>query len=730
MKRRKFIRNIGLGSSLGLVGTKELLANDVQKQQPYKYPKPNDFTDCLSDEGYLAIRLDLKGEYEALKKALGSLKVKSAELVKQRDYSFTVGEIGDKESSINSDAYWRTTTVLWLKDFSTKSSLSFRSKKREQVALSTLIEQPEFVSKSDVLELTANILQYSEIGTFKANDFLVEPIDHKDFSFAIMADPQGGDPDCACNKAPTRVKVHNAFVEESIRIINELETKPAFTLILGDIVDSQGEEKNFLAMEEFYKKINTPILLEIGNHETRYNSTFTPGYNMDAFSNYFDSQKRINGQDKMLYSFDIGNYHFIVWPDPLRREFWENHPHYIEWLQRDLEKNKEKPTIFFQHVPIHPIGIDPLLNYAESPYIKKLLLEMLAKWGNVKYVFSGHVHIPIKASAKTARTYKGINLVNLPAAGFRPRAFGEEDFFGGPSQGVAIVSVKNEKVSLSFKEVTHNLYDYDERFEELDLKKDILCYQNKWELPRNEKILNGEFKNLDQWHRPYVYMEDERPSNSCETRTIDGTNTLYLKARKRAHDIPGQDRLPQTLNKACQAISIQDGKIPGLNFRMKISKKERERKALNGAYVWCEGYEGPNKLFNLFYFAGVATGSLLSRFETNRNYKDLYLDLPYQNEEWHDVNLNLNSELKDLDIPANRADRLIVNLGVWNVNDGNNSGVEFFVQSLKDFTPDDLPPSTCGNNPVLPKEKDEIYYARVVHIAGEHTLGKQEQLYL
>jgi hypothetical protein len=267
-----------------------------------------------------------------------------------------------------------------------------------------------------------------------------------DFSFIIMADPQGGD---ASNPDDNlcRMKIHNAFIEESIRLANNLKVKPAFCLMLGDIVDHQGEEHHFVQMAKFFERLKMPVLYEMGNHESRYNTSFNPGYNLSGFNNYFAAQKAINGMELLLYSFNLGQWHFVVWPDPLRQLFWENHPHYFDWLERDLEKHKHRPTIFLQHIPMHPIGINPLDNYCETPYVKSLLFDILAKHGNVKTIFSGHVHIPVKSSLKTTVSHRGINCINLPAAGYRPRAFGEEDFYGGPAQGICIVDIKGDKMS-------------------------------------------------------------------------------------------------------------------------------------------------------------------------------------------------------------------------------------------------------------------------------------------
>jgi hypothetical protein len=87
---------------------------------------------------------------------------------------------------------------------------------------------------------------------------------------------------------------------------------------------------------------------------------------MSSLDNFFSIQKAMNGMEKILYSFNLGKWHFIVWPDPLRSDFWSTHPHYFDWLERNLEAHKDKPVMFLQHIPIHPVGINPLINYVET----------------------------------------------------------------------------------------------------------------------------------------------------------------------------------------------------------------------------------------------------------------------------------------------------------------------------------------------------------------------------
>ena len=731
MERRKFLRNVGFGTSLSLLNQTKIFAETGEEIIQYQYPKPANLMECVNESGNLAVWFEFAGKFDDVDEAKNSFDIKKGEIEKTKHFYFYSGDFIEKEQ-ISPSFYTKIISVVWLTQFSEDTEFYLQSGKKVSFILKELLDFIEWKSAETSVQITSKLLLHNEIGEINfEKTFGLNNVNKEDFTFVLMADPQGGDPNCEGNKAPTRVKIHNAFIEDSIGLVNNLEDKPAFTLVIGDYTDSQGEQENFMAMEKMFRQLKTPLLLEIGNHETRYNMKSEPGYFMDGFSNFFTAQKRMNGMEKLLYSFNIGSYHFIVWPDPLRSGFWENHPHYFEWLEHDLEKYKNKLTFFFQHVPIHPIGIDPIQNYSESPYVKRKLLEILSKWGNVKYVFSGHVHIPIKSSVKTSCTFEGINFINLPAAGYRPRAFGEEDYFGGPCQGITVISVKNKEIKVEYKDVTQNVFQYENKFENLNLEKDKLWFNYKWELPLNNEIVNGNFSGFEKWHRPFIYTEDVHPANICEIQKTDKENLLYLRTKKRGYDVPGQDRLPQIINSVCQAIYVKNGVLPCLSFEIKIVEGLEEKEALKGVYIWCEGYHGPNKVFNLVYSHGIAPGNLNSRSEASNDFKTLHFDLAVDSPDWKKVTLNLNNDVDAEGPEITECNRLVISFGVWNVNDGNNKGTGILFKNVNsNHSAENTEYSTCGKQTITLKNRDKIYYTRVVHIAGEHTLGSQEQLYL
>jgi 3',5'-cyclic AMP phosphodiesterase CpdA len=724
MKRRRFLRDLGLGGS-GVILAEQAIGKSSNRAE-YSYGQITSLKDAVTQEGLINVRLEFRSKTQAtLQSARGKISVSKGKLARMKEYFFEQGEdVLDGQQFDVSVSHEKTDIIAtWIADADPDTRIQIKDgKEKASFVLQELVEKQELNLDLGEMQITANLLLDREIGEIAPSDFNATGAGDN-FRFAVLADPQGGDPEEEGNH-PTRMKIHNAWIEETTRQTNIMN--PVATLILGDIVDGQGQQRNFVQMAEYFKKLESPILYAMGNHETKYRSVFSPGYNMEAFNNYFEAQKKINGLELILYSFNLGKWHFIVWPDPLRNNFWETHPHYFDWLERDLEKYQDRPTVFFQHVPSHPIGINPLINYAESVDVKRTVLNILSKHGNVKYIFSGHVHIPIKASFKTAVNIHGMKLINLPPAGYRPRAFGEQDYHGGPCQGLLVLDFNGQECKATFRTVMEEEYVYPDELPELDQKTYALWLNHKWELPASDTLLNGNFNNsLEGWKKRYVYTEDENPSNIAASRTVDGKPALFLYSRKRGFDMPGQDRLPQTINRVCQAVALKNGENPRLSFRYKIDQNS-DLEGWCGAYVWLEGFSGSFKKLNLIYSSGIAYAGLGANFSKSEFTENTQLALSDEAGKWLDVSINI---AKDHDDHAARKfanlglDRLVINLGTWTINDGADFPYGIYFSEM-DLSYGANGVSTIDKQKIQEKPEEKTWwlgkYLPFTHVAGDH----------
>ena len=743
MKRRHFVKKFGQGISSSFIAPGLYRSGEVQYSElEYQYPEPGNLNDARNDEGYIVIRIEFEGSSENLDERIkGTLRAKNGKFVRGKAYFNMGNNLIDTEkytfelSAVKGD---RHIISLWMDRVSESSEIILKANnKTTSIRLNELISNNPFEEDHEAYIIRANLMYHNEIGEIMP-DKLGIPSAGDNFRFVIMADPQGGDPQYEGNGSKTRIKIHNAFIEESISTANALSPKSIFTLILGDFTDHQGEKENFDRMIGFYEKLENPILLEIGNHETRYRSEFTPGYNMEAFENYFAAQKHINGLEKLAYSFDLGKWHFIVWPDPLRRNFWATHPHYFDWLERDLEKNRNRPVFFLQHVPMHPIGINPLVSYVNAIHVNRLMFDILSKQGNVRYVFSGHVHIPIKSSLKTAVTYQKINFINLPPAGYRPRAFGEEDLYGGPGQGICIVAVDNEHAEVSFKTITHEVFKYPGSFKEYKAEKDPLWFKHKWEIEPADSVVNGNFdEGLSGWMRKYVYTEEANPSNICEVREAPGRkgNALYMFNRRRDYDKPGQDRLPQTLNQLSQVIRVGEQDFPCIEFNYRVDEDHFDPDSWNGGFLWIEGYHQNHLMLNQIYCIGKIHRSIGGSYHYSAFTGYSFFDIYDGKKAWNQVSINLKYDYdqlkKNRSFAALQLDKLVLSFGVWTINKGfqQQAGVYITDVRVSNNGPAGTDPSVLNGQDIPFLSKEKIWDRPTSNVAGEHQYVTQEEVY-
>ncbi|HYW94066.1 MAG TPA: metallophosphoesterase [Bacteroidales bacterium] len=735
MKRREFLQQASLGASGLLVAPNVIGSADLSEVTP-DIPVLRDIKkldDIVTSGGEIMLRVEFRNTEDEDRTSYDTRFIaKHGKISAVKGYFLEAGDELDENKMrykgvagiTNPDIF-----IVWLSDYSPATMLILDDRKgKHTLTLSELLDKKEITFNDAHASISVNYLLDKEIGLIDPTTVGIKDPGEQ-FRFAVMADPQGGDPSDG-DKLMTRMKIHNAWSVESVRVTNDLNPGALFTLMVGDIIDGQGKEVDFRMMEKFFQDLKTPILYEIGNHESKYSAKFGPGYNHEPLRNYYEAQKRVNGMDKLLYSFNMGEWHFIVWPDPLRGGFWERHPHYFHWLEQDLEQHKDRPTMVFQHVPAHPIGIDPLTEYAEAPYVKRTVLDTLAKFGNVRYVLSGHVHIPLRSSIKTAVEYKGMKLINLPAAGYRPRAFGEQDLYGGPTEGVAIVDIDGKEGKVSFKNVTNEVYTYADKLPTFSSEEYPFWLRYRWEVPVNDKLMNGDFSDgLNQWAKRFIYIEDENPSNIREVRKQPGNPSkpgLYLFNRMRGFNTPGQDRLPQTLNRLAQAVSVEPGTSPILSLGFMIDKLNYLPDKLNGSYIWLEGYEKDTKRMNISYSVGYYFYNIEGNYSQLKNVPSARMEITSDPGIWHQLKLNPykdfreNTEIKR--IRLDKIDRFIINFGVWTINDGYNQKAGAWFRNVNlDFVmnPSETV-SLIDDKPVPVKDIKYMYWKGVDHVAGEH----------
>jgi len=506
------------------------------------------------------------------------------------------------------------------------------------------------------------------------------------FTFALLADPQVNRIDASSDVAQTTQKRLTEVIDE----INAMRPRPPFAVFDGDLVGSVKPEQ----MENFVtrtKKLQTLPILVHGNHDGH-----------PPYAEFIQMQRDLNSTEVVMFSFDCGWWHFVAFPCHIRDNEWEEKA--LDWLNRDLGENRHKPTIVFEHYHLMPQGLTQLEFYTYDKPLRTEIVDILAMYGNVRYVFCGHVHNGIKASVKTAWTYRGMNFITTPTV-TASRNFGEEypPFEAGMDQGTGdtgggyylLVDIKGNNIRVRGRLVgVQDEYIYASSFREYK-GEEPLWSKNVTDYPPNSELINGSFENgLDGWMKPYRYVADEQPGfvwQASSEKAHSGSNAAYLFVREKgqpwAHD--EMMELYQMVETPFSPIvkahyNLDEQSVGGGGYIRLCAYHGSELKLLI-LFDWGEGDKPRNKRMashSLWTATGEKAGaaSLITMGESK---EAMFWTIKAALNQWHELKVDIQHVYDEaLDssgaFQALGIDKLLVAVGVWCLDDKGSRSSAYF----------------------------------------------------
>jgi len=338
-----------------------------------------------------------------------------------------------------------------------------------------------------------------------------------------VADPQIG-------PADSSVKFEQEL-EQTLRDTVNLANQEQVDLVVfnGDLVAFPRPEY-FSAFENAVRPLTMPMALVHGNHDGKHNDGL-----------FLSMQERLCGFRLPNYAFDCGSWRFIVLcaPELLGQNKFEEQ---ILWLNDELHSAWRRPVIVFLHYHLLPVGLSQLEYYTYPKERKNKLLDTIVRYGNVQYVFMGHVHNGVKASVRTAWEYQGTRFVVLPTL-VPGRAFGEEypEFDTSNDRGYFLEAIINgSSIKLFGRQLgTKSKHEYPEQFSIFTRDMDPRSFRPWSEITPYTEIKNGDFEQgLTDWFFPIRYLSEHEPGFVRETKKCDpltGEQSLHLFVRYKGH---------------------------------------------------------------------------------------------------------------------------------------------------------------------------------------------------
>lgn len=195
-----------------------------------------------------------------------------------------------------------------------------------------------------------------------------------------------------------QIETYSQFTKV-IEYCKNLNPNPDFYIMSGDLIHDKSEYyHNYI---QLCNQLNKPFYLMMGNHDLR-----------DSLKNYILNKKLIDKNG--FINFTIDNYSLkIICLDTVIESVIEGEitKESLNWLEKELEKDKIRPTIIFMHHP--PIKIGSVLFDDIKCKNGNDFLLLIKKYPNVFKIVFGHVHCIY------SQTIKNLNLISCPSSSFQ-----------------------------------------------------------------------------------------------------------------------------------------------------------------------------------------------------------------------------------------------------------------------------------------------------------------------
>ena len=161
------------------------------------------------------------------------------------------------------------------------------------------------------------------------------------------------------------------------------------------------------------------------------------------------------------------------------------------------------------HAPHLSIGMTD--DYFSDVEQKGQFMDVFTKYGNVKYVFSGHIHNGTKVSIRSARNYKGTNFIVCPTHIWAQRPFGKnqkyDEVLEQNSNGFIIGYLKGDSAELYSILPDETKFEYPDKFKKFSYVSNPLNFFPLNELPpaKEDHVPLGD-PRLAGWYTNYVYL--------------------------------------------------------------------------------------------------------------------------------------------------------------------------------------------------------------------------------
>jgi predicted MPP superfamily phosphohydrolase len=189
--------------------------------------------------------------------------------------------------------------------------------------------------------------------------------------------------------------------EKTIQTINAWPDADG-VVVLGDICQELGTAEEYGAARKFFSHLTKPIYPIAGNHDVIYEDTKGPG-GRSIKASYFLRKKKLErfkeafSLNEVFYSKKIGPYLLIFLSvDDLSSDYLcEISGKSLGWLETELVKNRDAPTLIFFHAPLKGTLMSKNRSAEDNNFIAqphRKIRKIVKENDQIFLWFSGHTH--------------------------------------------------------------------------------------------------------------------------------------------------------------------------------------------------------------------------------------------------------------------------------------------------------------------------------------------------
>ena len=172
----------------------------------------------------------------------------------------------------------------------------------------------------------------------------------------------------------------SSCLKNVVKHCNEFNPTIDLVFVTGDLTDS-GQLEEYEEFNKILGDLKIPWFVIPGNHD-----------NKQILMNFFDEHEYLPRNEKFC-NYVIDKYPFVlIWLDTTVSggnygEFCDKR---LRWLDINLKRYSNKPTLLFMHHPPFVTGIDGMDN--QNLKNSSRFFEILRSYPQVKHIACGHVH--------------------------------------------------------------------------------------------------------------------------------------------------------------------------------------------------------------------------------------------------------------------------------------------------------------------------------------------------